>query len=77
VNLLGHGQAPSSRPVYFARIFIAWIASSGASAAHNRDHLEEIPTPGGPEVEPGVVVLIVDRNGVLDVLVGDAVFARR
>jgi hypothetical protein len=49
--------------------------------AHDRDDLEQIGTAGRAEVEGCVVFLIVDRervsHGVFDVLVGDAVFARR
>jgi len=52
-----------------------------AVIANDCHDLEQIGSARRPEVEAGVVALLVDRHrvghGVLDVLVGDAVLARR
>jgi hypothetical protein len=63
------------------RIFIAWIASSEPSSRTIVTTSSRSALRAGPRVEAGVVVLVVDgervSHGVSDVLVGDAVLARR
>jgi hypothetical protein len=53
----------------------------GAVVAQDRHDLEQIGATGRPEIEAGVVVLVVDServsHRVFDVLVGDSVLARR
>jgi hypothetical protein len=63
------------------RVFIAWIASSEPSLRTIVTTSSGPALRAGPRVEAGVVGLVVDgecvSHGVFDVLVGDAVLARR
>ena len=53
----------------------------GTVVSYDRHDLNQFGAARRPEVEPRIVVLVVDRHGVfggmLDVLVGDSVFPRR
>ncbi|MGH3115694.1 MAG: hypothetical protein ACRDQ2_00975, partial [Gaiellales bacterium] len=67
--------------MYFGRILIAWITNSEPSSRTIVTTSKQVGAPRRAEVEPGVVVLVFYRHRmfhrVLDVLVGDAVLARR
>jgi hypothetical protein len=53
----------------------------GSIVAHDRDNLKKRSTPRGAQIQAGVVVLILDRHGVLysvvDIRLGNTVLDRR